>query len=136
MKRVKTVLAILTILIMVSCGGSAGGSPKGEVNDLAYFEFNGADYWAWTYDSLSTKQDLLKHADRNSNPQKSVYHFYFSDTTSNMSKLGTDRFNLYTFAKAITELKPSYDFLKMNDQPMDEETALFMMEQLALELDK
>jgi hypothetical protein len=132
MKRVKIVLAFLTVLLIVSCEDSIGNSTKSDIDDIAYFDFDGADYWVWAYSS-STKQDLIKHANSNSNPQKSVYHFYFDKSTKGLSKLGTDSFNLNTFAKTIVDLKPAYSFLKMNKAPIDEETALFMMELMAQE---
>ena len=108
MKTITLILTAIALLSIISCGTSS-------ISDVAYFEFNGADYWVNQYNSSEVDLEAIKsHTKSMSNPQKTVYHFYY-DESINVDIYKEQRFTYPELAATLVENPPKHSFYVMQN---------------------
>lgn len=113
----KTLLTILfAAIFLAACNNPEGTKPAPKIEDVAYFEWQGADYWVMQYDSTATNEDLKAHFKKATSTKKTSWVFFYPDSEDN-SLYKTEKFNQADFLATVVKYKPGHSFYRM--MPMD-----------------
>lgn len=126
MKKLLTLLFALCIL--ASCNNPEGSKPAPKIEDVAYFEWDGNDYWIMQYDSTANGESIKDHLKKSTNIKKLSWVFLYPDTEDN-SLFKKEKFNKEDFIATIKKYKPGYTYYKTpNDTTVFEGYEVFRLE--------
>lgn len=107
----KTLQFLFIALALTSCTSKKSHLPA--IKDVAYFEWQNADYWVLEYDSAAvTKTYLYDYVKDHTSSKKTSWVFVYKNTEDN-SVFTKEKFDLEDFKATILKYKPSYSLYRM-----------------------
>lgn len=118
----KIVLFLFVLSLLWACGS--------KTKDVAAFEFDGAWYWVYNYESGTTEEELKECVKTYSNPNQTSYFFFYPDSVD-VSIYASKPFSLNSFSRTIlgSTPQPSFGFYKMPNDTKVYDDAVWLLEQ-------